>query len=102
MYIILFYLATDQLIKSIYKWTVEVRQFRDRGGIKESWPYFEYRVHFNDGTSVNVWDETERLYKLHSFAKSKDVKIIHEEVHMRDAEYYLKGDKKKIYEILGM
>lgn len=94
--------ATTVREVEVFGRTVEVRSYDMPGGLGRLVPTFEYRIHFKDGTSVNVWDETNRLYNLHAFVKSKDIKVNHEEVRIGGVNFYLKGDKQKIKEILGM
>lgn len=76
------------------------RRSRGRGKVI---PLYEYRVFFKDGSSVNVWDNIDSLYKLHTFVKEKDIKVVHGEVHLKENNLrsYIKGDVEKAKEILG-
>ncbi|MDL4838928.1 hypothetical protein [Aquibacillus rhizosphaerae] len=66
---------------------------------------FEYRIFFNDGSSVNLWDDIPSLYKLHTFVLQKGVEIRHKSVDediKERASYHIDGDVAKAKEILGI
>lgn len=89
------YISTEAILENKSK--------RRKGGKKLD-PKLEYRIHFQDGTSLNVWDDTDSLYRLHQFVIKNKIKLQHHPVDqdIQDhIELYIEGDKEKIKEILG-
>lgn len=64
-------------------------------------PYYEYRIYFKDGQSVNAWDDLDSLYRLDQFAKKKQTPIeydVDESLRITDKE----EDMDKERSILGL
>ncbi|TSI05764.1 hypothetical protein [Lysinibacillus sp. BW-2-10] len=64
-------------------------------------PYYEYRIYFKDGRSVNAWDDLDSLYRLDQFVKEIRIPIeydVNESLRTSDNE----EDKGKENAILGL
>jgi hypothetical protein len=97
--------------KDMKKWD-EVKTVSTEATLEGKWrkpgksldPKLEYRIHFQDGSSVNVWDDISSLINLHKYIQEKGIPIEHKPVDQDIQDrptLYIKGEAPQIKEVLG-
>ncbi len=64
----------------------------------------EYRIHFKDGSSINVWDDASSLSKLDEYVRSKGIPVEHGEadpIILNNLRKYADGDPDVIRRLLS-
>lgn len=64
----------------------------------------EYRIHFKDGSSVNVWDDASSLSKLDEYIRSKGIPVEHGEadpIILNNLRKYADGNPDVIRRLLS-
>ncbi|RUL50936.1 hypothetical protein [Lysinibacillus antri] len=88
-----------QSYKKINLFGKEEKMYRKKGN--RYIHFYEYRIYFKDGRSVNAWDDLDSLYRLDQFVKKIQIPIeydVNESLRTSDNE----EDKGKENAILGL
>lgn len=79
--------------------------YRGRSGPTHRNLVMEYRVHFKDGSSINIWDDISSLARIDTYVKSRGIRICHDKVSENidnNLSKYVNGDVNQARTILGL